>query len=138
MNRAMLAVILYRLEGSPDKSALSTFSDIPYNAYYRQAVAWAAEQNIVSGIGGGRYGPECNIPRQDLVVMLYRYENYKGYDLPSSGDLSRFSDQTQVAGYARQAMQWAVGSGILQGNAGKLMPAGNATRAQVAAMLMRF
>lgn len=138
MSRAMLAAVLYRLDGSPAHSEPCRFTDVPQNAYYRQAVAWAAEQEIVSGIGGGRFAPERNISRQDLAVMLYRYGNHKGYALVSSDDLSRFSDQTQVAGYARQAMEWAVGAGILQGDAGKLMPTGSATRAQVAVMLMRF
>lgn len=138
MSRAMLAAVLYRLEGSPVQFEAGNFTDIPQNAYYQQAVAWAAERDIVNGVGGGLFGPERNISRQDLAVMLYRYGSYKEYGLASSGDLSRFSDQSEIAGYARQAMEWAVGAGILQGDAGKLMPTGSATRAQVATMLMRF
>ena len=138
MSRAMLATVLYRMDGSPVPAETAQFSDVPHGAYYEQAVAWAAENKIVSGIGGGRFGSGNNITRQDLAVMLYRYGSYKGYDLSVSGDLAAFSDNNRIAGYAQQAMRWAVGAGILHGDSGRLMPTGNATRAQVAVMLMRF
>lgn len=138
MTRAMLATVLHRMDGSPIPAKAHGFSDVPGGAYYEQAVAWAAESRIVSGIGGGRFGSENHITRQDLAVMLYRYGNFKGYDLSAAGDLSKFSDSSRVAGYARQAMQWAIGAGIMQGDSGRLMPTGDASRAQVAVMLMRF
>lgn len=138
MSRAMLATVLHRMDGSPIPAKAHGFSDVPGGAYYERAVAWAAENGIVSGIGGGRFGSEKHITRQDLAVMLYRYGNFKEYDLSAAGDLSKFSDSSRVAGYARQAMQWAVGAGIMQGDSGRLMPTGDASRAQVAVMLMRF
>ena len=138
MTRAMLATVLYRMDGSPVPTKAHGFSDVPSGAYYERAVAWAAENGIVSGIGGRRFGSESHITRQDLTVMLYRYSNFKGYDISAASSLTSFSDSNRVAGYARQAMQWAVGAGILHGDSGRLMPAGNATRAQVAVMLMNF
>lgn len=138
MSRAMLATVLHRMDAAPVPTSTTSFSDVPHGAYYEQAVAWAAENRIVSGIGGGRFGSENHITRQDLAVMLYRYGSFKGYDLSAAGDLNKFSDSSRVAGYARQAMQWAVGAGIMQGNSGRLMPTGDASRAQVAVMLMRF
>lgn len=138
MTRAMLATVLHRMDGSPAPTSAHGFSDVPQGAYYEQAVAWAAENRIVSGIGGGRFGSESHITRQDLTVMLYRYSSFKGYDISAADSLAGFSDSSRVAGYARQAMQWAVRAGILHGDSGRLMPAGNATRAQVAVMLMNF
>ena len=138
MTRAMLVTVLHRMDGSPVPAKAHGFSDVPSGAYYERAVAWAAENGIVSGIGGGRFGSESHITRQDLTVMLYRYSSFKGYDLSASDSLAGFSDSNRVSGYARQAMQWAVGAGILHGDSGRLMPAGNATRAQVAVMLTNF
>lgn len=138
MTRAMLATVLHRMDGSLVPAKAHGFSDVPGGAYYERAVAWAAENGIVSGVGGGRFGSGSHITRQDLAVMLYRYGSFKGYDLSVSGDLSIFSDSSRVAGYARQAMQWAVGASIMQGDSGRLMPTGDASRAQVAVMLMRF
>ncbi len=138
MTRAMLATVLYRMDGSPVPAKAHGFSDVPGGAYYERAVAWAAENGIVSGTGGGRFGSESHITRQDLTVMLYRYGNFKGYDISASDSLAGFSDSSRVAGYARQAVQWAVGAGILHGDSGRLIPSGDATRAQVAVMLMQF
>lgn len=138
MSRAMLATVLHRMDGAPAPASAAGFSDVPQGAYYERAVNWAAENKIVSGIGGGRFGSESHITRQDLAVMLYRYGSFKGYDLSNVSNLAEFSDNDRIAGYARQAMQWAVGAGILHGDSGRLMPTGEATRAQVAVMLMRF
>lgn len=138
MTRAMLATVLHRMDGSPVPAKPHGFSDVPGGAYYERAVAWAAENGIVSGIGGGRFGSGSHITRQDLAVMLYRYGNFKGYDISAADSLAGFSDSSRVAGYARQAMQWAVGEGIMQGDSGRLMPTGDASREQVASMLMRF
>ena len=138
MTRAMLATVLYRMDGSPIPAKAHGFSDVPGGSYYERAVAWAAENGIVSGIGCGRFGSENHITRQDLTVMLYRYSNFKGYDISAADNLAGFSDSSRVAGYARQAMQWAVGASIMRGDSGRLMPTGDASRAQVAVMLMRF
>ena len=138
MTRAMLATVLYRMDGSPIPAKAHGFSDVPGGSYYERAVAWAAENGIVSGIGCGRFGSENHITRQDLTVMLYRYSNFKGYDISAADNLAGFSDSSRVAGYARQAMQWAVGAGIMRGDSGRLIPSGDATRAQVAVMLMQF
>lgn len=84
MSRAMLATVLHRMDAAPAPTSAASFSDVPHGAYYEQAVAWAAENRIVSGIGGGRFGSENHITRQDLAVMLYRYGSFKGYDLSAA------------------------------------------------------
>lgn len=138
MSRAMLVAVLYRMDGTPAASGNGGFSDVPANAYYTAAVAWAAENQIVSGTGNGNFSPNTLISRQQLAAILYRYAAYKNYDTSASTDISRFADAASVSGYAKDAMRGAVGAGIISGSDGRLMPSGSATRAQAAAMLMRF
>jgi len=138
LSRAMLAQVLYNLEGKPAVSG-APFQDVPANQWYANAVAWAAENGIVSGYGNGRFGPDDPITREQLATILYRYANQKGYDTSASASLSGFSDSASVSGYAQEALSWAVGAKLVSGmGANALNPAGTATRAQVATILMRF
>ena len=101
-------------------------------------MAWAAENGIVNGVSETAFSPDQEITREQLAVMLYRYSQIKGYDLTGQGDLSGFGDGKQVSGYAVASMQWAVGSSLIQGTDSGLVPAGSATRAQLATILYRF
>ena len=137
--RAMVVTMLYRYEGSPLVSAQCPFQDVAAGKYYRNAVVWAAENQIVGGLGGNRFGPDEAVTREQLAAILYRYANYKGYDTQRSAGLARFADSADVGSYAVNAMKWAVAEGLLSGvSATELQPKGFAIRAQVAAILMRF
>ena len=111
---------------------------MPAGQYYSEAVAWAAANGIVSGYGNGSFGPEDVITREQIAAILYRYAQYKKYNTAASSSLNGFSDHAGVSGYAVTPLQWAVAEKLVNGTAGKLMPTGNATRAQVAAILHRF
>ena len=136
--RAQLVTILYRLEGEPEVSGTSGFSDVAAGIWYTDAVAWAAENGIVNGTTDTTFAPGEDITREQLVTVLYRYAESKGYDVSASADLSGYPDAGQVQDYAQPAMAWAVAEGIVEGVDGNLNPAGNATRAQIATILMRF
>ena len=135
--RGMIVTILYRLEGSPS-SEDNTFIDVESGKYYANAVAWAAKNEIVKGYGNGKFGPEDPITREQLAVILVNYAKYKGYDVASRADLSKFTDFGEVSIWADDAMSWASFEKLIQGDGNKLMPAGNAERAQAAAIFHRF
>jgi len=136
--RGMIVTILYRLEGSP-KAGTSGFDDVSDGKYYANAVAWAADNKIVSGYGNGKFGPDDSLTREQLVTILYNYSKFKGYDITAGQDLGSFNDEISVSGYAKTAMQWAVKHGIVKGiGADLLSPATTATRAQMAAILERY
>lgn len=136
--RGMIVTILYRLEGAPAAGA-ADFADVASGAYYETPVAWAAANGIVNGYGDRRFGPNDVITREQLASILYRYAGYKGYDTASEKPLDGFRDAAQVSAYAGEALRWACGSGLINGMDGnRLAPQGSATRAQVAAILMRF
>ena len=137
MNRAMLVTVLQRLESEPQVEA-GSFDDVPSDAYYAKAVAWASENGLTSGVTDKSFAPELNITREQIAVFLYRYAQYKSMDVSAKGDIASFDDADSISSWAQQAMEWAVGSGIINGSDGKLMAGNNATRAEVAAMLMRF
>ena len=136
--RAQLVTILYRLAGEPEPGGDSGFSDVAAGTWYTDAVAWAAENGIVNGTTDTAFAPGEDITREQLVTVLYRYAESKGYDVSASADLSGYPDAGQVQDYAQPAMAWAVAEGIVEGVDGNLNPAGNATRAQIATILMRF
>ena len=140
LSRAQLCQIIYNMEGQPATSGSSVFTDVADGAWYADAVTWAASQGIVGGYGGGLFGPEDNITREQLASILYRYAQAKGYDTSVGEDTNilSYTDALEISEYAIPAMQWACGAGIMEGNAGYLTPQGDATRAQVATMLMRF
>ena len=136
--RAQLVTILYRLAGQPAVSGDLPFPDVESGTWYTDAVAWAAQNGIVNGVSDTEFAPGDDITREQLVTVLYRYAESKGYDVSASADLSGYPDAGQVQDYAQPAMAWAVAEGIVEGVDGNLNPAGNATRAQIATILMRF
>lgn len=134
--RGMLVTILHRLAGSPE--AEGSFPDVDANAYYASAVAWASKNGIVEGFEDGNFRPDENVTREQLASVLYRYAMSRGCDVSASADLSAYADAGSVSSWAADAMRWAVGAGIISGTANGLEPQGTATRAQTAAMLVRF
>ena len=137
--RGMIVTILYRLEAEPSPTGACPFQDVASGKYYEKAITWAAENGIVSGFSADTFGPDQNITREQMAAILYRYATYKNYDVSTAGDLSKFPDADKVSSYAVDAMKWANAAGLINGSSdGKLYPAGNATRAQVAAILTRF
>lgn len=138
LTRGMTAAILYRLAGSPAVTGESAYTDVSDDAWYADAIIWATENGIVKGYGGGLFGPNDTISRQDLAVMLYNYAVLKGYDTTQGGMAIReFDDYESISDYALTAMDWAVNAGILEGSEGSVTPLGTATRAQAATILMR-
>ena len=137
MTRAMLVTVLWRYEGEPEAPA-NTFSDVKAGTWYFDAVSWAAANNIVGGVGNNKFDPDGNITREQMATILYRYCNGKGIDTSKQTSISGFPDAGSVSSYAQNAMQWAVAEKLVNGSDGKLLPQGNATRAQVATILMRF
>lgn len=138
MTRAMLVTVLYRLEGEPVGTGSSSFSDVRSGSYYEKAVAWAAANGIVTGTGSTSFSPDAKVTREQLAAILYRYAQYKKQDTDAGAKLDSFSDAGNVSGYASEALSWAVSEGLINGASGRLMPKGDATRAQVAAILHRF
>ena len=112
---------------------------MPANQWYSDAVSWAAANGIVEGYGGGKFGPNDPITREQMAAILYRYCAFKAYDTSESADISRYDDAGSVSSWAREAMSWANGAGLITGMTGTtLAPRETATRAQVAMILMRF
>lgn len=135
--RAMLVTILHRLAGSPEAEG-GGFSDVNESAYYAAAVAWASKNGVVEGYEDGSFRPDQPITREQLAAVLYRYAMSRGVDVTASGDLAAYADAGSVSSWAADAMRWATGAGVLSGTANGLEPQGTATRAQAAAMLVRF
>lgn len=141
-SRSMIVTILYRLEGEPVVDYAMGFTDVAGDAYYAEAVRWAASEGIVGGYGGGLFGSDDAVTREQLAVILYRYAVYKGYDVSIGEDTNilSYADAFTVSEYAVAALQWACGAGIISGtgDGSTLTPQGEATRAQAAMVLMRF
>ena len=137
--RGMMATILWRMEGSPVPKGKNSFTDVEAGKWYADAITWTAENGIFAGYGKDKFCPDDPITREQLAAIFYRYADYKGYDLTVKGDLDKFKDADKITDYAKTAMQWAVGSGLVKGKSGNLLdPQGTATRAEIAAMLHRF
>ena len=137
--RGMMATILWRMEGSPVPKGKNSFTDVEDGKWYADAITWTAENGIFAGYGKDKFGPDDPITREQLAAIFYRYADYKGYDLAVKGNLDKFKDADKITDYAKTAMQWAVGSGLMKGKSGNLLdPQGTATRAEIAAMLHRF
>ena len=137
--RGMMATILWRMEGSPVPKGKNSFTDVEAGKWYADAITWTTENGIFAGYGKDKFGPDDPITREQLAAIFYRYADYKGYDLTVKGDLDKFKDADKITDYAKTAMQWAVGSGLVKGKSGNLLdPQGTATRAEIAAMLHRF
>ena len=139
-SRGMIVTILYRLENEPEITAENPFSDVEDGKWYTDAVIWAAENKIVEGYGNGKFGPNDDITREQLAAILYRYAKFKGVDVSIGEDTNilDFPDAGECSGWSVSSVQWAVGSGIINGKDGKLVPKGDASRAEAAAMLQRF
>ena len=138
-NRAMIVTILWRQAGSPVVDYAMNFTDVEDGVWYTEAVRWAAAEGVVKGYSDTVFAPNDTVTREQLAVILYRYAEYKEYDVSAKGDLTTFSDGANTSSWATQAMEWAVGSKLLSGkDGGKLDPTGTATRAEVATILMRF
>ena len=141
-SRAMIVTILWRMAGSPQVNYAMDFSDVPDGAWYSEAVRWAVSEGIAGGYGGGLFGPDDPVIREQLAAMLYRYAQHEGYDVSIGGDTNilSYADAFEVSEYAVSALQWACGAGIISGtgDGSTLTPQGEATRAQAATVLMRF
>ena len=139
--RAQFALILYRMNGSPKVEGKSTFKDVADNDWYTNAVIWANKEGIVTGYtDSGLFGPGDDINREQMAVMMYRYAKYAKCDTDKTEKLDSFKDGAKVNKFAKEAMEWAVGNGIISGkdNGTTLDPQGNATRAECATIMMRF
>ena len=139
LTRGMVVTMLYRMENEPNISAAGTFSDVKAGQWYTEAVEWAAEHDIVEGVGDGKFAPDLAITREQLATILYRYASYEREQLSVGGtDLEQFRDESKVSSWATDAMVWAVHNEIMQGAGGYLSPKDTATRAQAAAMFCRM
>jgi hypothetical protein len=139
--RAQFAVILYRMNDTPEVDYEAIFPDVEDDVWYTDAILWAADTGVVTGYTDtGKFGPADLINREQMAVMMYRYASYKGYESDESADISGYADAGKVSAFAKDAMEWAVGNGIISGkNEGTILdPQGNATRAECATIIMRF
>lgn len=135
MTRAMIVAVLYRMAGKPEVTALSSFKDVDKDAWYAEPIAWAQDTKIVTGYSDDAFGPNDPVTRQQIATILWRNANRpEGKD----ANMDKFSDLDKISSYAENAMRWAVGEGILNGDSGRLKPTDNATRAEFACMIMRL
>lgn len=138
MTRAMLVTVLHRLDGA-DASGTNSFTDVLNGKWYTNAIAWASANGIVEGLSGNRFAPNAPITREQLAAILFRYAKACGYDVSARAELTAYADAAQVSTWAGDAMRWAVASGLISGRSGaQLAPKGEATRAEVAVILMNF
>ena len=139
MNRAMIVTVLHRLENTPETTITNQFLDVESNQWYTEAVQWAFENDIVNGYSSDKFAPMDNVTREQLAVILYNYTNYKGGNTDIVDDLTAFKDADDISDWSKNAISWAVGSGLLSGKGnGILDPKGTATRAEVTQILMNF
>lgn len=139
MTRAMLATVLHRVSGLETPGQGDTFDDVPAGQWYSNGIAWASGRKIVNGMGNGLYAPNLAVSREQLVTMLYRYQTDRKGNVSAKSSLADYPDGSMVADWAKEAMEWAVGAGLIKGrNTGHLDPKGTATRAEVATILQRF
>ena len=139
MTRSMLVTVLYRLEGEPAITAENPFTDTANGRWDTDAVIWASTEGIVNGVGDDRFAPNDSITREQMVTLLYRYAQYKGYDVTRSDPLTQFEDAGEIGQWALAGMQWAVAERLVNGcTETTIVPGGTATRCEVATLLMRF
>ena len=138
--RAMITVMLWRLNGSPVVNYLLDFEDVEEGQWYTEAIRWAKSEGIATGYGNGYFGTNDAITREQMVTILWRYAQYKGIDVSvgENTNILSYDDAFDVAEYAIPAMQWACGAGLMQGDGVNLTPKADATRAQAAALFQRF
>lgn len=138
LTRGTIAQVLFNLEGAASGAA-ATFDDVPADAWFADAVNWAAANNIVTGYGDGTFGPDNNITREQMAAILYRYAQFKGYDVSAKGDLTAFTDGDNVSEWATDALAWCVGAKLINGrDNGTVDATGTATRAEIAQIFMNF
>lgn len=138
MNRAMLATVLYRIDGKPAVSGANPFVDVSAGEWYAPQVLWAYWAGVVTGTSATTFGPMETVTREQIAVLLYRYSIYRGYDVSARASVTGFSDYGRISTYALDGISWAVAEGLLVGSDGKLDPGSGATRAQVATILQRY
>jgi hypothetical protein len=139
LTRGMLAQVIYNAEGKPEVSGASSFFDVESGKWYTDAISWAASNKIVSGYGDGNFGPNDDVTREQMVLILYNYAKFKGYDVSATADITTFVDGTETSSWAQTSIQWAVGAGIMSGKDGnRLDPQGTATREEAAQLIMNF
>ena len=139
LDRAMAAQLFYNLEGKPAVTGDSTFTDVTSGHWAVEAITWAAQNDIVAGIGGDLYDPDSNVTREQFAQMLYNYAKYKGYDLTATGDLTQFPDAGSISSWAETALSWANGNDLINGHEnGTIDPKGSAIRAQAASIMANF
>lgn len=137
--RGMIVTVLHRMEGSPAVTGANPFDDVAAGEWYAEAIKWAAENELVGGYGDGKFGPEDSTTREQLAAILMNYAKHKGYDVSGKADLSKFSDADKISDWATAPLAWATAKGLISGTGGGILdPKDEATRAQVAAILMRF
>ena len=139
LDRAMAAQLFYNLEGKPAVTGDSTFTDVTSGHWAVDAITWAAENEVVAGIGEGLYDPDSNVTREQFAQMLYNYAKYKGYDLTATGDLTQFPDAGSISSWAETALSWANGNDLINGHEnGTIDPKGSTIRAQAASIMANF
>ena len=137
--RAMVATTLWRMDGSPEPKGENSFTDVENGKWYTEAITWAHENGITVGYGDNLFGTNDPVTREQLAAFFYRYAEYKGYDTTITDSLDRFIDKDDVSDWAKDAMAWAIGYGLIEGRENNVLdPKDNATRAEFAAMLHRF
>ena len=136
--RAMIVTILHRAEGKPAAKG-GNYKDVPDGQWYSEAVNWATDKEIVNGYGGGMFGPNDPITREQMAAILFRYSGFKEYDVRRRADLSEFADRGQISPYAEEPLEWAKAAGLIKGVTKDILdPKGEATRAQVATIFWRY
>ena len=140
LTRGMLVTILYRMDGNPKVSGTAKFPDVKSTDYYSTAIKWASDRNIVSGYSSGKFGPNDNITREQLSVILRKYAKYKGKNVSSLANISSYIDARKVSSFAKEGVQWAIAKGIISGkdNGTRIDPQGSASRAEAAAMITSY
>jgi hypothetical protein len=138
MTRAMFTALLHRLEGNPAPSDSGRFTDVAHGRWYHNSVQWAAEQGLVSGVGDNNFAPDRALSRQEMAAMLYRYSNFKGYDIPKNREIPNFNDMAQISSWADSAVREISAAGVFNGYNNAFNPLNTATRAEVAAMFRNF
>ncbi len=138
VTRGMFVTLLYRLSGEPEVDGKMSFTDVPANQYYANAVIWASSNGIVNGVTDTEFAPDQEVSREQMVTMLYRFAKASGADVSEKTGLKGFGDSADVSSWAAEAMSWAVAEGIITGSAGNLNPADDSTRAQIATVLVRY
>ena len=139
LTRAMFATILYRANDEPEVEYEETFADVPEGEWYSDGIIWAYQNGIIYGYGDGIFGTNDNIKREQLAAMMYRYGEYMGYDMSEYAELDQYEDADMVSSWAEEAISWAVGANIIYGTSDTMLnPIGHASRAECAAIIMRF